>query len=232
MLNRSSISSIQINGVRKAMTTHAVKIAASLFLEQIIDTEILIFPLPRSRSERKIGTFYFNINEEIRYFDGGKDLKCQHICSIRHCEICNPSGHIAHKNLREMRAVLDKMNSLSKKNTPESRKKLLELSSESIPYLGITNKKLKEFLEFHFFEGMSFDDRKAWHIDHIWPTSKFDLTREEDRIRAFHYTNLLPEWGPDNIAKGNRMKEDEKKRVWTGNGWVDRYGCPPKVPWL
>ena len=58
-----------------------------------------------------------------------------------------------------------------------------------------------------------FDDEMSWsaylsggiHIDHIIPCSHFDLTKEEEQRKCFHYSNLQPLWAFDNISKGNKI---------------------------
>ena len=35
-------------------------------------------------------------------------------------------------------------------------------------------------------------------FDHIIPLYRFDLTKEQERIKAFHYTNMRPLWKKEN----------------------------------
>jgi len=72
--------------------------------------------------------------------------------------------------------------------------------------IGCSIKKMKEHLASQFKPGMSWDNYsyRGWHVDHIKPLSKFDLTNPEEQQKAFHYTNLQPMWGKENISKGNR----------------------------
>ena len=72
--------------------------------------------------------------------------------------------------------------------------------------IGCGPKELKEYLERKFRRGMTWENYslKTWHIDHIKACSKFDLTKEEEQRKCFHYSNLQPLWATDNIQKGNR----------------------------
>ena len=66
---------------------------------------------------------------------------------------------------------------------------------------------LKIYIESQFKVGMSWDNwnKFGWHIDHIIPLDKFDLSDKEQFAKAVHYTNLQPMWAHDNWSKGNRV---------------------------
>lgn len=72
--------------------------------------------------------------------------------------------------------------------------------------LGCSVEQLKLYLESKFQPGMSWDNytKNGWHIDHIIPLSKFDLTDRNQFLRACHYTNLQPLWAIDNWRKNNK----------------------------
>lgn len=70
--------------------------------------------------------------------------------------------------------------------------------------LGCDIETLKTYLSSKFEDGMTWDNYGEWHIDHIFPISKVDLTNEEEVLKVFHYTNLQPLWKIDNIKKGNK----------------------------
>ena len=75
-------------------------------------------------------------------------------------------------------------------------------SARTVELLGCTGEEAVKHIEKQFAPGMSWANRKEWHIDHIKPVSKFDLTKPEEQKKAFHYTNLQPLWAWDNRSKG------------------------------
>jgi hypothetical protein len=67
---------------------------------------------------------------------------------------------------------------------------------------------LRKYLEAQFEEGMTWENRgfdpdKCWHMDHIRPCSSFDLIDEGQQRECFHYSNLQPMWGFENMLKGD-----------------------------
>ena len=74
-------------------------------------------------------------------------------------------------------------------------------STESI--VGINYNEFKKYLESIFLDGMTWDNRGEWHIDHIIPLSS--AKSKEDLIKLCHYTNLQPLWAKDNLKKGSKV---------------------------
>jgi hypothetical protein len=77
-------------------------------------------------------------------------------------------------------------------------------SGSAIENLGCSIEKLKKYLESKFQPGMTWDNHGKWHIDHIIPLSKFDLTDLVQLKKACHFNNLQPLWAEDNIKKGDK----------------------------
>jgi hypothetical protein len=75
----------------------------------------------------------------------------------------------------------------------------------TVALVGCSIDELKTRLEKQFQPGMTWENRKEWHIDHIRPCSKFDLLKESEQKACFHYSNLQPLWAIDNMRKGNRV---------------------------
>jgi hypothetical protein len=67
--------------------------------------------------------------------------------------------------------------------------------------VGLTPDDFKKYIEKLFKRGMSWDNYGAWHIDHIKPCADFDLTKVSEQKKCFHFSNLKPEWGLDNLRK-------------------------------
>lgn len=76
-------------------------------------------------------------------------------------------------------------------------------NSKTFDILGCTSQEFYEHIESQFLEGMSWGNRKLWHIDHIIPISS--AKTEEDVVKLNHYTNLRPLWAIDNIRKSNKL---------------------------
>ena len=64
---------------------------------------------------------------------------------------------------------------------------------------------LRKHLEKQFEPLMSWDSYGKWHVDHIIPVTKFDLTDPEQQKICFHYTNLQPLWGEENMKKSDKL---------------------------
>jgi hypothetical protein len=55
--------------------------------------------------------------------------------------------------------------------------------------LGISPQGLKEWLEAQFTDGMTWENRSDWHVDHIIPCDAFDMTVDENQRICFWYKN-------------------------------------------
>lgn len=75
--------------------------------------------------------------------------------------------------------------------------------SKTAAMLGCSWKFLQGHIEQQFVEGMNWDNRAEWHIDHIVPLASAET--EERLIELCHYTNLQPLWAHDNLSKGSKV---------------------------
>ncbi|MDD4242888.1 MAG: hypothetical protein PHG08_01115 [Bacilli bacterium] len=79
-------------------------------------------------------------------------------------------------------------------------------TSKTSAILGCTFEEFKLHIEKQFKEGMSWDNRELWHLDHIYPVSMAES--EEHLLQLNHYTNFQPLWAEDNLKKGNKLPEE------------------------
>jgi hypothetical protein len=63
---------------------------------------------------------------------------------------------------------------------------------------------LANHLENQFSEGMSWEERSKWHIDHIRPRSSFSVNQIKE---AFALENLRPVWAKENLKKGKKWQD-------------------------
>jgi len=90
-------------------------------------------------------------------------------------------------------------------------------SASTKELLGCTVKFLKRYLEARFTEGMTWSNYgtgyngkglKEWHIDHIRPCASFDLSKESEQRKCFHYSNSQPLWAKDNWNKSDSILQN------------------------
>jgi len=75
--------------------------------------------------------------------------------------------------------------------------------SKAAQILGCSYSEFVVHLENHFLDGMTWENRSMWHIDHVTPLAS--ASSPEDLTALNHYTNLRPLWALDNIRKGASM---------------------------
>lgn len=86
-------------------------------------------------------------------------------------------------------------------------------AASAVRDLGCSIEELRKYLEARFYPHpvtgipMTWANytQNGWHIDHVFPLSKFDLTDREQCQRACHYTNLQPMWAEENIRKSDKV---------------------------
>jgi hypothetical protein len=73
-------------------------------------------------------------------------------------------------------------------------------------YMGCTAAQAVAHIERQMNGRMTWENYGSyWHIDHIQPCAAYDLGKEEDRRKAFHYTNLQPLCAKANARKGAKI---------------------------
>lgn len=82
-----------------------------------------------------------------------------------------------------------------------------EKAGPTLELLGCPPVWLEAWLESLFRPGMTLANHgSVWHIDHIKPCAKFDLTDPEQQKICFHWTNLQPLFVRENLSKGDKYE--------------------------
>ena len=71
--------------------------------------------------------------------------------------------------------------------------------------LGCSWEFFKNYIEQRWKEGMTWENRGKWHLDHIVPISSANT--EKEILKLNHYTNFRPLWAFDNISKSNKTNK-------------------------
>ena len=150
------------------------------------------------------------IRSRCKQCEGGSI--CEHNTRRSYCKECNPTGYLTHIIRSRIRGALKNY------STRKDKKHTFE-------YVG-SLEDVRIHLENQFEKEaercghpISWENQGEWHIDHIRPCASFNLDLEEERHKCFHYTNLQPLWGTDNMSKNDTYNEDDDEREWDGDKW-------------
>lgn len=78
-------------------------------------------------------------------------------------------------------------------------------SNKTHIYTGCSMDYLKKWFEYQFNDKIGWHNYGDWHIDHVLPCSKFDLTNIEDQKKCFSWKNLRPCLKEENMVKGDKI---------------------------
>lgn len=76
-------------------------------------------------------------------------------------------------------------------------------TSKTADILGCSIPFFKSYIEQRFQDGMTWEDRSEWHLDHIIPMAS--AKNKSDILKLNHYTNFRPLWAKENILKSNKL---------------------------
>ena len=106
-----------------------------------------------------------------------------------------------HKYISSWRYVLK--NSLIRMNR--------EKNDKTIHLLGYSSLDLKNRIESLFSEGMNWEQRNLWEIDHIIPVSIFKVDTPMNIVNCLE--NLRPLWIEENRSKHNKVEQNEVSKI-------------------
>jgi hypothetical protein len=82
-------------------------------------------------------------------------------------------------------------------------------NKHSIDYLGCSSNDYFMWI-LNYNNNYNLDNHgKEWHIDHVIPLSKFDLSNEEEQLIAFNWRNTMPLSCNDNLTKNNKILKEQ-----------------------
>ena len=181
-----------------------------------------------------------NFNNNRTKWDG-KESDCKVCCKKRYSKYWSKKGKERNDKVQKHRRTSDTYKEKARDYDRKRRKTNIQYAikdrvsrslrsalekqnckkiSSTTSYLGCSVQYFKEYLEAQFVEGMSWDNRDQWHIDHRRPCASFDLLDVEQQQMCFHYTNLQPMWALDNLIKNDYYNKDTFTHSWNGNKWV------------
>jgi len=82
--------------------------------------------------------------------------------------------------------------------------KNVKKTNKTLELLGCDVKTFIKWMKFQFTTGMTMDNHGEWHMDHCQPCNSFDLMDESEQKKCFHWTNIQPMWGPENLSKSDK----------------------------
>jgi hypothetical protein len=91
-----------------------------------------------------------------------------------------------------------------KKSLASRLRTVLIKNDSTMNYIGCNILYLREWFEYNFTDEMNWDNYGSyWSIDHIIPVCKFDLTVEDEKLKCWNWSNLMPV-----TVKFNSSKKD------------------------
>jgi hypothetical protein len=96
------------------------------------------------------------------------------------------------------------MNYRIKKSLAARLRCVLTKNTSTMNYIGCNIQYFREWLEYNFTEDMNWDNYGTyWSIDHIIPVCKYDLTNEDEKLKCWNWSNMMPVTINYNSSKKN-----------------------------
>jgi hypothetical protein len=120
------------------------------------------------------------------------------------CLVCYPVFLTEQKNDWCKIQRLTNINYRIKKSLAARLRNVLNKETTTMNYIGCNIQYLREWFEFNFTEEMNWDNYGSyWSIDHIIPVCKFDLTNEDEKLKCWNWSNMMPVTVYYNSSKKN-----------------------------
>ena len=80
-----------------------------------------------------------------------------------------------------------------KKSLAARLRTVIVKNDSTMNYIGCNIQYLREWFEYNFTAEMNWDNYASfWSIDHIIPVCNFDLTLEDEKLKCWNWSNLMP----------------------------------------
>ncbi len=101
-----------------------------------------------------------------------------------------------------------------KKSIAARLRSVLTKKTTTMNYIGCNIQYLREWFEYNFTEEMNWDNYGLhWSIDHVIPVCNFDLTNENEKLKCWNWSNMVPVSVKFNSAKKTIVLEQVEKVV-------------------
>lgn len=154
------------------------------------------------------------VKDKCREGCGGQSY-CKHNILKRYCSKgCGGNSLCEHKVVKYRCIICDPIgNFISRQRMGIKRRLTTKKTYNTNTYIACSNEFLFNHIKSQMIEGMTLENIE---IDHIKPVAKFDMTKEEEIMKCFHWSNLQPLLKEDNRKKSAKWtKEDEEN--WQKN---------------
>lgn len=82
-------------------------------------------------------------------------------------------------------------------------------SAKTMELIGCSIDEFKIHIESQFGPGMTWENYPEWHLDHKIPCKSFNLADPLEQRICFHFSNISPMWGDENISKGAKVNKED-----------------------
>lgn len=93
--------------------------------------------------------------------------------------------------------------------------------ASTVELVGLPCEEYMAYIATMFDDSMSWENHGKmqpgyWQIDHRMPLCSFDMTKDDEQRKGFHYTNCQPLWFKDHIKKGTKVPDTHE---WRDGAW-------------
>lgn len=151
--------------------------------------------------KRKISNIRKNKKLEYQMFIGIDNKKCKYCNVIKHKE------KFRHNRLKCKDCERDDPKEKFKRYVRTRIYNCLKRNKNkrSVDYLGCSNEEYFNYIMSYNKDFTIENYGKIWHIDHVIPISKFDMSNNNDTKLAFNWRNTMPLYYKDNLRKNNKI---------------------------